>query len=174
MFGFRSKKEERYDTLRTSAGLLGVLGAGVMAYLTYLHYSGVSSLCDFGEGFSCSTVNQSTFSEILGVPVAVLGLVYFLAVASLLVFRCTKGVFTWVLLGSVFSIAFGIYLSAVEHFVLESICLYCEMSKLVMIAIIGVSAEGAKQGGEDVPAEWVAWTVVLALVFSYGAWVVQR
>ncbi len=174
MFGMISKDERRYDSLRTAAGVLAVLGAGIMGYLLRLHYAGGSGLCDFGQGFSCSAVNQSVYASLLGVPLSALGLMYFLTVAFLMFFRRVKGVFVWALLFSVFSLVFGVYLSAIEHFVLESVCLYCELTKVLMIGIIGISVVGSRDGSEDVPLEWIAWVVVLGFVFSYVAWMLQR
>jgi uncharacterized membrane protein/thiol-disulfide isomerase/thioredoxin len=174
MFMKGTTTERRIGVLRWWTAALALAGVGIMAYLTSLHFTGGSAGCDFGAGFSCSTVNQSTYSEILGIPVAVLGLLYFVAVAALAVLPRFRGSFTAILLASAFSLFFGVYLSVVEHLVIDSICLYCELSKVLMVALIGIALAGAKLADEEVPLEWVLWILALAIAFSYGAWTVQR
>ena len=55
--------------------LLSVLGFAFSAYLVKNHYALPSegAICDVGNIASCSLVNTSVFSELLNVPVALLG-----------------------------------------------------------------------------------------------------
>ncbi len=46
-------------------------------YLTYDHYSNTSSACDFSATISCSLVNSSIYSDIIHIPAALLGLLWF-------------------------------------------------------------------------------------------------
>ena len=66
---------------------LSVLGLGVSAYLTYEHYTGSTSLtCPAGSAHgivNCLKVTTSTWSMWYGIPVAVLGLVYFVVMLGL-------------------------------------------------------------------------------------------
>jgi uncharacterized membrane protein len=66
----------RYDTvdrrLRIAIGVLCVIGIGVAGYLTYTHYEGLRVLCLSSGG--CETVQQSAYSKLDGIPVAVVGL----------------------------------------------------------------------------------------------------
>jgi uncharacterized membrane protein len=61
--------------------VLSILGFGASAYLTYEHYTGSKSLaCPAASArgvFNCFAVTTSEWSRWYGVPVAVLGLVYF-------------------------------------------------------------------------------------------------
>lgn len=67
--------------------VLSVLGLGVAAYLTYEHYTGSKTLaCPSGGANSvvnCAKVTTSPWSVEFGLPVAVLGLVYFAVMLAL-------------------------------------------------------------------------------------------
>ena len=58
--------------------LLSVLGLGVAGYLTYEHFTSSSTLACSDNGIvNCLKVTTSSYSAVAGVPVAVLGLVFF-------------------------------------------------------------------------------------------------
>jgi len=109
--------------------VLAVAGMGVAAYLTYTHYSDTPVSCLVGHG--CRTVQQSEYSTIAGVPVALLG---GLAAASLLAVALGRlaGLalaVEWASLAAIslttVFVAFAAYLTYIELFVLDAICIYC-------------------------------------------------
>ena len=52
---------------------LAVIGLAISAYLTWVHYAGIEPVC---SGISdCERVQNSSYAELVGVPVAVLGVV---------------------------------------------------------------------------------------------------
>jgi uncharacterized membrane protein len=118
--------------------LLSLPGMGVSAYLTYSHYVDEPTICA-GIG-SCETVQTSEYSEVAGVPVALMGLGYFVAIAVLALARLadipaaldwgTPVAFTMALAGT----AFVSYLTYVELFVINAVCPWC-VSVAVMTAI---------------------------------------
>jgi uncharacterized membrane protein len=57
-----------------------ILSILLSIYLTYQHYKEGSSFCDLSEGLSCGVVNKSEWSELFGIPVAILGLLTFLGI----------------------------------------------------------------------------------------------
>ena len=140
--------------------VLSLPGTAVSTYLTYSHYADEPTVC-VGIG-SCELVQTSEYSEIAGVPVALMGLLYFVAVALLAIARLLKlpwaldwgrpAVFTMAIGGT----AFVSYLTAVELFVLEAICPWC-VSVAVMTAIsLGLAvwaraAEGSEEAGLQPP-----------------------
>ncbi len=67
--------------------VLSVLGLGVAAYLTYEHYTGSTSLaCPAGSSgglINCAKVTTSPWSVEFGIPVSVLGLVFFAVMLAL-------------------------------------------------------------------------------------------
>lgn len=121
---------------------LSALGTAFMGYLTYLHYkpSSHGALCNFGAGFSCDLVNKSVYSEIMGVPVSVMGLAYFLGVAYLVVRKPVADAMRVIQLFTAFSIVYSLYLTYIEVYVLGSVCLFCELSKITMLSIMGLAS----------------------------------
>lgn len=67
--------------------VLSVIGLGVAGYLTYEHYTGSTSLaCPAGSSggiVNCLKVTTSPWSVEFGLPVAVLGLVFFVVMLAL-------------------------------------------------------------------------------------------
>ena len=69
-------------TLRLIGAAVALAGVGVSGYLTWAHYSNATVVCVRGGG--CETVQQSSYAEIAGVPVALLGLLFYSAVTALI------------------------------------------------------------------------------------------
>ena len=67
--------------------MLAVAGAIVSSVSLYHHYgTSQTTYCDFGETFNCDIVNRSTYSTILGVPVALIGIAGYLTLLVLSTF----------------------------------------------------------------------------------------
>lgn len=115
---------------------LALVGALLMGYLTYVHYTDTSTFCDISEQVSCNVVTTSIYSEVFGLPVSIFALVYFLAVIALVVFRPLFTAFRWVFFFTALLFLPAIYFSIIEFFVLKAFCLFCESSKLVMLGIL--------------------------------------
>ena len=129
-----SKKTQTIGTILLA--VFALAGVTTMGYLLSLHYSsGEGAFCNLGEGLSCEVVNKSVYSEVFGVPVSFFGLLYFAAIFLLILFRREKTPYTAVTLLSVILLGPSLYLTGVEIFVLKSICVFCELSKLLMVAI---------------------------------------
>ncbi len=62
-------------SLRLASAVIAALGAAITVYLLYVRQSGGALACSTG---GCETVQSSSYAEVLGVPVAALGLVGFL------------------------------------------------------------------------------------------------
>lgn len=164
-----------HRNLHAGALALSATGAAIMGYLSYLHFGvGGSVVCDLSETLNCSVVNQSIFSEIIGIPVSFLGLAYFLTLIVILLSRRVRNPYTLVLLFSAFSLTFGLYLTGIELLVIKSFCLFCELSKVVMLAVIVVSAVAARHAKETVSSALVVAAIVAGLVFAAAAYRVQR
>jgi uncharacterized membrane protein len=70
-------------SLRLAMIVLTTAGLGVASYLTYIHYAGINPVCTAGG--SCLKVQTSAYSKLAGVPVALMGLIGYIAImASLL------------------------------------------------------------------------------------------
>ena len=109
--------------------ILAFIGLLDATYLTVSHYSGASLNCSFTNG--CDTVTASEYSVIFGVPVALLGTIfYFIAlVLSLLYFDTRKALLLKILAplatGALLFSAYFVYLQLV---VIQAICQYCMLS----------------------------------------------
>lgn len=122
--------------------LLAVLGLGVAGYMAYIEITHVAAVC--GPVGECNVVQTSQYATIAGIPVAVLGLIFYLAVPVLwAVQRYTVG--KWArpaalaLLGlAVFGVLFSIYLTLLEIFVIHAVCMWCLSSALITTLIMVV------------------------------------
>jgi uncharacterized membrane protein len=118
-------------------GILGVLCIFLSIFLVKEHYETDQSFCDSLAGgmFSCSSVNRSSYSEFIGVPVAVFGVIWGLVLSfgawkiyqNDRVAYYVTAVLLWALLGVffiVYMVAAEIILGAVSGvFILISILL---------------------------------------------------
>lgn len=162
------KQENLFDWVLSA---LGLLGFGFMAYLFRLHgLESSTSVCDISTELSCSIVNKSAFSELFNIPVSALGIIFFASILYLILLKPVKHPYRVILLATIFSLTFGVYLSGVEQFILGSFCLFCEGSKLIMIAIAIVSARAVKRFKEPLPMQWVLGAIGAGIIFSYIAY----
>ena len=121
--------------LRVGAGLSAVAGTAIAAYLTWAHYSGSPVVCVAGGG--CETVQRSSYAEIAGVPVSVLGLVAYSVVACLVAWDeaiARLGAAAIALVGLLFSA----YLLALQVFVIDAFCAWCLANDLVIAPVLAV------------------------------------
>jgi uncharacterized membrane protein len=117
---------------RVLLAVLSILGLLMSAYLTWVHLAGVAPICLAGSG-GCEAVQTSRYAEIVGVPVAVLGIAGY---AGLLLSAWLKGE-VGVLLGlfvALVSVLFSGYLTWLELFVIHAICQWCVASAILMTA----------------------------------------
>lgn len=109
---------------------IGVLDAG---YLTYKHYTQGSVTCSVGIFVDCGTVLQSEYSILLGIPVAVWGLGYYVSIFTLGILAVRRfhvlvpRILFWL---TVFGFCFSLYMVYLQLVVLQSICLYCMVSAI--------------------------------------------
>ncbi len=119
--------------------VLALGGALVSSVSLYHHYgTSATSYCDIGENFNCDIVNRSTYSQIAGIPVALIGIIGYLAVLTLAtLYRNQAGTPAVLALGSLAGLGFALRLTYVEGFVLAAWCVLC-LSSLALIASIAV------------------------------------
>ena len=125
------------DRLRTAAIVLSVVGLGIAGYLTYVHYAGVSPVCEIAHG--CEKVQTSRWSELAGVPVALLGLLGYVAILASLV-RDGEAWRTATAFLALGGFGFSAWLTYVEVVRLEAICIWCVGSAICMTLLAGLSA----------------------------------
>ncbi|MBR9700692.1 vitamin K epoxide reductase family protein [Candidatus Woesearchaeota archaeon] len=129
--------------------VLAVIGALIAAYGVALHYSpDSSSFCNISANINCDKVNKSPWATFLGVPVALLGMLAYLAVVLLVLKRnlvrkitaFTKKDYWQYLTGIVaVMLLFQVYLTWVELFLIKAYCLICLGSQLIILVLFVVS-----------------------------------
>ncbi len=114
---------------------LALAGIGISAYLTLVRLAGELPACGPLQG--CEQVATSEYSEVLGVPVAVLGLAYS-ATILLLTLTWWRRRHRRALLGAYAAGLVGIvivaYLTYLELFVIEAVCAWCVAYAITVVA----------------------------------------
>src|SRR3989338_7896977 len=108
---------------------IALIGFTDATYLTVKHYQGASPVCFLTSG--CNTVTTSAYSVILGVPVALLGALYYSAIIlGVVAYLDTKNQRLLRAL-SFFTIAgllASIWFMGLQFFVIQALCIYCIVS----------------------------------------------
>jgi uncharacterized membrane protein len=147
-----SKKTASWSTPLNLVLILGTVGLGVSIFLVVDHFDeSDSSFCDFASHISCSKIKHSVYSEILNVPVAVGGVLWFvvlmlLALAAKAHERASSlprtlpmnvyvsALFFWSFMGTVF-----VFYLVFAEFLLRAICPFCTIVHIITIAVFGLS-----------------------------------
>jgi len=116
--------------------LVAGAGVAVSSVSLYEHFAtSTSSFCNFSDTFNCDLVNRSQYSTVLGVPVALIGIVGYVLVAALAtVYRNQAQAPVLLLIASLGGLGFALYLAYVEKFVLGAWCVLC-LASLGLICI---------------------------------------
>ena len=124
-------------SLRSLTLLLSAIGIAIAGYLVYVHYAGIKIICAAGSG-GCEKVQSSSYAELAGVPVAVLGLIGYLLILASLGLPDGDGAVTAAFL-SLVGFGFSMYLTWAELFRIHAICQWCVASACVMTVLTVVS-----------------------------------
>jgi uncharacterized membrane protein len=117
--------------------LVGFLDA---TYLTIEHYRGAEVIC--GPLWDCQAVANSRYADIGGVPIALGGAIFYLAILllSIAYFDTKRGrVLTIAAFISIPGFLASLILIYLQVFVLHALCFYCLLSALVSTALFGNS-----------------------------------
>jgi uncharacterized membrane protein len=122
---------------------LALVAVGLTTYLTVTHYTDPTALACPDTGIvNCTLVTTSSWSVLFGVPVAVLGLAWAVAMAGLTTPWAWRSSLTWVaslrLAGAAAGAAMVLYLVYVELFRIGAICLWCTGVHATAVILFGV------------------------------------
>jgi uncharacterized membrane protein len=126
----------------TSLALV-LIGLALSGYLTYEHYTASATLaCSDNGVVNCLQVTTSAQSKVFGIPVALLGLLYFVAMLPACLPAAWRSRSRWLRNGRVAAgivgIGFVFYLLYAELFTIGKICLYCTGVHVVTVALFAV------------------------------------
>jgi uncharacterized membrane protein len=115
--------------------LLSIAGLGIAIYLTVTHFDKVALVCSDNGAINCAKVTTSPQSEILGIPVAMLGLFFFVPMILLCLPAAWRSrdrrIHLARLILSITGVGMILYLIIAELFIIKAICLWCSGVHLV-------------------------------------------
>jgi uncharacterized membrane protein len=145
--------------LQIATFVLALAGLGVSIYLTIAHFT-ESALAGCSESglVNCTKVTTSPQSYVFGIPVAVLGLAFFVfavAIMSPWAWQSARHEVHLVRIASmVVGIGFVLYLVYAELFIIGSICLYCTSVHAITFVLFALTAFAAAAWGLKPGARW--------------------
>lgn len=139
-------RADRWTPLTGTA--LALLGLGVSVYLTVVHYTDPTSLaCPNTGAIDCAKVTTGPGSVIAGVPVAVFGLPFFVAMVVANLPALWRRTDRWIVGGrlalATTGVAFVLYLLYVELFRAGALCLWCTGVHVIAFALFIVVLDGS-------------------------------
>lgn len=117
----------RWKTLLAIVLIIGIIDA---SYLTVVHFAPAALKCPtLGTKVNCETVLTSSFSNIMGIPLAVLGLAWFVASVFMLAFGYKNIIRNvWMIIG-----LGGVIYSVASQYIIGEICIYCTILDILII-----------------------------------------
>jgi uncharacterized membrane protein len=133
--------------------ILCVIGVAVGSYLSFVALDKhVEAFCS-GVG-NCHTVQNSQYAKVGGVPVAILGLGMYVALLAMTVVRrfdrrllgreAPAILGTWTFALAFAGMLYSGYLTYLELFVIDAICVWCVGSAITVTIIAVVALPGAR------------------------------
>ena len=129
-------------TRRQILALLAVVGICIALYLTLFKLGVIGVLsCSIG---SCETVNTSKWSMLFGLPVSAWGLGAYAVLLVLAIVGGTESredsvpIAQLLVALAAFSVLFSTWLTYIELFVINAICIWCVSSAVLWVVILGV------------------------------------
>jgi uncharacterized membrane protein len=145
--------------LQLATWVLALAGLGVSIYLTIAHFT-ESALAGCSESglVNCTKVTTSPQSYVFGIPVAVLGLAFYLfavAIMSPWAWQAARREVHLLRIASlVVGIGFVLYLVYAELFIIGSICLYCTSVHVITFVLFVLTMFAAAAWGLKPGAAW--------------------
>ena len=112
-----------------AAVALAVVGLAIASYLVYVHYADVKPICSISHG--CETVQKSKYAKLAGIPVALIGLLGYIAILASLFVRGELGRLAGAGLALV-GLGFSGWLTYLEGARIHAWCQWCVGSATVM------------------------------------------
>lgn len=132
----------RWGWRETATALLSVVGLVDSLYLAFIKLTNNTTACA-GIG-DCDAVNNSRYAEVAGIPIALIGVLGYLAILAALAAERRWPQAAWTLRLGIFGMAlagalYSAYLTYIEVAVLDAICPFCVVSAVCMVGILILS-----------------------------------
>lgn len=138
------------------------LGLAASSASTWVHYRLINdptyvSVCDVNSTLSCSEAYTSAYGSVAGVPVALLGMLFFLFVIGLVALcsrspRASQNLAGYLFAASTVGLAVVLYLGYASYFILGTVCLLCVGTYVAVIGLFLTSGAAAKDPMSSLPA----------------------
>jgi uncharacterized membrane protein len=123
----------RWITLPRVMLAITVLGIILASYLVYVHYSGTKPICTAST--ACLKVQTSQYAKVAGIPVALIGLIGYIAIFAALLLPDGELDRTALLGMTLIGVGFSGYLTYRELFTLHEVCEECATSAVFMVLL---------------------------------------
>jgi uncharacterized membrane protein len=120
------------------ATFIAALGVGVATYIAIADSGGGAPVC-VGGSEGCQTVADSSYSHVLGINIALIGLLGYLLLLGAAIGRgdlARMGGFAVALGG----FGYSVYLTYIELWVIDAICQWCIASAVLMTILFALNA----------------------------------
>ena len=124
-------------TLRLALAAVAAAGVAVSAYLTWVHYHPAALICTVGGG--CETVQQSRYAVLLGLPIALYGLIAWVAVVALVAWD-SELARALVAAIAVSALGFAAYLVILQLTVIHAVCVWCMANDIALVPALALLA----------------------------------
>ena len=113
--------------------IIATIGIVLGLYLTYSFYSNSIPVCDISQNISCDKLTKGDYATVLGIPIAVMGVLWFVLI-FLLAYQTNKNPKNaiYLLLLSISGLIFMLYLIGIE-IALKTICLWCTAVHILIL-----------------------------------------
>lgn len=139
---------------RSAALLSSIVGAAASAYLLVEYLTGQPGLCLTGSG--CDVVRASAFAYPLGIPMPLIGLVFYLGAIWIQLRMLDPGpiaglrVETALLTLAIIGATASMVLTAIEAFVIEAFCSWCLVQAAASLALLLAAVMLMRESAEPV------------------------
>jgi uncharacterized membrane protein len=145
--------------LQIATLVLALAGLGVSIYLTIAHFTETALAgCSESGLVNCTKVTTSPESYVFGIPVAVLGLAFFVFAVAIMSPWAWQSARREIHLARIASLVVGmgfvLYLIYAELFTIGSICLYCTSVHAITFVLFVLTAIAAAAWGLNPGAPW--------------------
>jgi len=113
-----------------------LIAVGLSAFLLYLHFKPEETdFCNLAAKLNCDVVNKSIYSEIFGVPVALLGLIAYIIITAFAIrglYKDQRKLLPYMTAFVSAGFLFALYLTGVETFILKTYCIFCVFQQIII------------------------------------------